>query len=212
MRNSKSTAQKFRLSAMQQTPFRALQTPFRALTLTRGEKSSNDRDLVIEGSRHPAASPAWRSPGGTQRRKPIASRYVTRIAGGAAGITSSPGSTSACCATSGSPAPTRAIRAASRFGRSDSHANDIDADPGAPGWNLAPHGAGCRQMVFTGGQRDRAALCEARSRPLGGLAALPAVLSGVYQTNCTREAGNPVKVIKDQTTTSYDDLSVKVAP
>jgi hypothetical protein len=53
---------------------------------------------------------------------------------------------------------------------------------------------------------------EARSRPLGGLAALPAILSGVYQINRTREAGNPVKVTKDQRMTSYDDLSVKVAP
>jgi hypothetical protein len=62
--------------------------------------------------------------------------------------------------------------------------------PGALGWNLASHGAGCRQMVFTGGQRDRAALREARSRPLDGLAALPAILSGVYQINRIREAGN----------------------
>jgi hypothetical protein len=47
---------------------------------------------------------------------------------------------------------------------------------------------------------------------LDGLAALPAILSGVYQINRTREAGNPVKVAKDQTITNYDDLSVKVAP
>jgi len=67
-------------------------------------------------------------------------------------------------------------------------------------------------MVFTGGQRYRAALREARSRPLGGLAALPAILSGVFQINRTREAGNPVKVTKDQTITGYDDLPVKVAP
>ena len=65
----------------------------------------------------------------------------------------------------------------SRFGRSASHADDIDANPGAPGSNLAPHRAGCRQMVLAGSQRDRAALREARDRPLGGLAALPAILS-----------------------------------
>src|SRR5690348_172315 len=101
--------------------------------------------------------------------------------GGAAGIISSSGLDGPCRAGSGSPAPTRSMRAASRFGRSDPHADDIDADPGAPGRNLAPHGAGCRQMVFTGGQRNRAALREARSRPLGGLAALPAILSGVIK-------------------------------
>ena len=67
-------------------------------------------------------------------------------------------------------------------------------------------------MVFTGGQRDRAALRKARSRPLGGLAALPAILSGVYQINRTREAGNPVKMTKGQTMTGYDDLPVTVAP
>jgi hypothetical protein len=133
--------------------------------------------------------------------------------GGAAGITGSSGLDERICrATSGSTAPPRSIRAAIRFGRSDPHADDIDADPSAPRWNLAPHGAGCRQMVFTGGQRDRAALREARSRPLGGLAALPAILSAVYQINRTREAGNPVKMTKDQTMTGYDDLPVKVAP
>jgi len=113
-----------------------------------------------------------------------ANGFSTRYAdggGGAAGIASSPGSTSACRATSGSPEPTRSIPAASRFGRSDLHADDIDADPGAPRWNLDPHRAGCRQMVLTGGQRDRAALLEARTRSLGGLAALPAILSGGYQ-------------------------------
>jgi hypothetical protein len=47
---------------------------------------------------------------------------------------------------------------------------------------------------------------------LGGLAALPAILSGVYQINRTREAGNSVKMTKDQTMTGYDDLPVKVAP
>ena len=67
-------------------------------------------------------------------------------------------------------------------------------------------------MVFTGGQRDRAAPREARSRPLGGLATLPAILIGVYQINRIRDAENPVKVTKDRTMTSYDDLSVKVAP
>jgi len=46
----------------------------------------------------------------------------------------------------------------------------------------------------TGGQRDRAALREARSRPLlGGLAALPAILSGAIKSNRTREAGNQRK-------------------
>src|SRR6266404_1128832 len=120
--------------------------------------------------------------------------------GGAAGITGSPGLDERICrATSGSPAPTRSIRAASRFGRSDPHADDIDADPGAPGRNLAPHRAGCRQMVFTGGQRDRAALREARSRPLGGLAALPAILSGVYQIKSYPRSREPEKVTKDQT-------------
>jgi hypothetical protein len=67
-------------------------------------------------------------------------------------------------------------------------------------------------MVFTGGQRDRAALRKARSRPFGGLAVLPAILSGAYQINRIREAGNPVKVTKAQRMTSYDDLSVKIAP
>jgi len=61
--------------------------------------------------------------------------------------------------------------------RSDSHADDIDANPGATGSHFAPHRAGCRQMVLAGAQRDRAALREARDRPLGGLAALPAILS-----------------------------------
>src|SRR5208282_6029419 len=122
------------------------------------------------------------------------------------------GSTSACRATSGSPAPPRSIRAASRFGRSDPHADDIDADPGAPGWNLAPHRTGCRQMVLTGGQCDRAALLESRSRPLGGLAALPTILSGGYQIKSYPRSRNPEKVTKDQTVTSYDDLPVKVAP
>ena len=136
-----------------------------------------------------------------------ANGYSTRYSDGGRGAAAS-----ACCAPSGSRAPTRSVRAASRFGRSDLHADDIDADPDASGWNPAPHRAGCSQMALTGGQRDRAALREARSRPLGGLAALPAILSGVYQINCTREAGNPVKVTKDQTMTSYDDLSVKVAP
>src|SRR5271169_2433017 len=123
-----------------------------------------------------------------------ANGFSTRYAdggGGAAGIASSPGSTSACRATSGSPAPPRSIRAASRFGRSDPHADDIDADPRAPGWNLAPHRAGCRQMVLTGGQRDRAALREARSRPLGGLAALPAILSGGYQIKSNPRSRKP---------------------
>jgi hypothetical protein len=101
-----------------------------------------------------------------------------------------------------SPAPPRSVRAASRFGRSDPHADDINADPGAPRWNLAPHRTGCRQMVLTGGQRDRAALLEARTRPLGGLAALSAILS---------EPRNAEKMAKDQTMSSYDDLPVKVA-
>src|SRR4029077_13239916 len=112
--------------------------------------------------------------------------------GGAAGITGSSGLDEPICrATSGSPAPTRSIRAAIRFGRSDPHADDIDPYPSAPRWNLAPKGAGCRQMVFTGGQRDRAALREARSRPWGGLAALPAILSGVYQTQSYPRSRKP---------------------
>src|ERR1700745_3916922 len=111
------------------------------------------------------------------------SRYITLMAAAEPRASSArQGSTGACRARSGSPAPTRSMRAASRFGRSDPHADDIGADPGAPGWNLAPHGAGCRQMVFTGGQSNRAALREARSRPLGGLAALPAILSGVIKS------------------------------
>src|SRR5216683_8051531 len=71
---------------------------------------------------------------------------------------------------------------------------------------------GCRQMVLTGGQRDRAALLEARSQPLGGLAALPAILRVAIKSNRTRQAGNPEKVTKHQTMTSYDDLPVKVTP
>ena len=85
---------------------------------------------------------------------------------------------SACCTTSRSPAPTRFIWAKSRFGRSDPHADDIDAITGATGSNLAPHRAGCPQMVLASDQRDRAALREARRRPLDGLAALPPILSG----------------------------------
>jgi hypothetical protein len=83
--------------------------------------------------------------------------------------------------------------------------------PGAPRWNLAPHRAGCRQMVVTGGQHDRAALLKARSRPLGGLAALPAILSGGYQIKSYPRSRKLREVIKDQTMTSYDDLAVKVA-
>jgi len=139
-----------------------------------------------------------------------ANGFSTRYADGGDvwGITSSPGLDERMARDIVVTRAAAPFRAASRFGRSDPHADDIDADPGAPGWNLAPHGAGCRQMVFTGGQRDRAALRKARSRPLGGLAALPAILSGVYQINRSREAGNPVKVTKVQRMTSYDDLSV----
>src|SRR5271166_5561131 len=93
---------------------------------------------------------------------PADAGHVTRMAAAEPrALPARRGSTSACRATSGSPAPPRAIRSASRFGRSDPHADDIDADPGAARWNLAPHRAGGRQMVLTGGQRDRAALRQA---------------------------------------------------
>jgi len=47
---------------------------------------------------------------------------------------------------------------------------------------------------------------------LGGLAALPTILSGGYQIKSYPRSRNPEKVTKDQTVTSYDDLPVKVAP
>ena len=47
----------------------------------------------------------------------------------------------------------RSISAASRFGRSDSNADDIDAYPGAPGQSLGPYRTSRRQMVLTVGER-----------------------------------------------------------
>jgi len=71
-------------------------------------------------------------------------------------------------------------------GRSNSHANEISANPGAPRGDIVPHCAGCRQMVLAGGQRDRAALCAPRGRSLVGLAAFPAILSGRHQPKSFR--------------------------
>jgi hypothetical protein len=62
-----------------------------------------------------------------------------------------------------------------RSGRSGSDANE--ANPSAPGRDIVPHCAGGRQMVLAGGQRDRAARCPPRGRPLDGLAAFPPILS-----------------------------------
>jgi len=50
--------------------------------------------------------------------------------------------------------------------------------PVAPGWNLAPHRAGCRQMVLTGAQRDRAALREAEADHWADWPHFPPCLSG----------------------------------
>ena len=52
--------------------------------------------------------------------------------------------------------PTRCMSAESRFGRSDSNADDIDAYLGAPGRSLGPQRASRRQMVLAVGGRPRA--------------------------------------------------------
>jgi hypothetical protein len=63
-------------------------------------------------------------------------------------------------------------------------------------------------MVLASAERDRAAIRELRGRPLGGLAALPAILSDRHQIQSRfLQTGNPEKVAKDQTMTSYDDLA-----